>query len=53
MCVGLIYDLPWRRREEQPVAMRKRGEKEGKVWLNGILAANAASKSRVMLRLPL
>lgn len=27
LCAGLIYDLPWRRREEQPVAPRKRGEK--------------------------
>lgn len=27
VCVGLIYDLPWRRREEQPGASRKRGEK--------------------------
>lgn len=25
--VGLIYDLPWRRREEQPGASRERGEK--------------------------
>lgn len=27
VCVGLIYDLPWRRGEEQPGASRKRGEK--------------------------
>jgi len=44
-CVWGSYDLPWRRGEEQPGAPRTRGEQEGRVWLNGIVAANAASNS--------
>lgn len=51
-CLGFIYDLPWRRREEQPAAPRRKGEsREGSLvkWHFG----NNTTKSLLMLLFPL